>query len=158
MGGKINPSDLLIPKEALKGLAKAPLNFVLGVALDPNYNLSNGDMSHMESYFLTKTSLQVDRKAMGQSVVWTLPEGTKGPLWESGKAKETFHKESNASFILGGSGSFWPLPLQRQGPYSAMMWEAALPEGMTPSWLDLLGEALTKELEGCLWTISKRYD
>lgn len=156
MGGGADPQGLIIPKDMIKRMARNT-GFALGVALKPDHSLTNDEVTHMEGYFLPKGSNQQNmRDVDGPMVVW-LPKDDKGEgLWKVKGRKDVVHGDK--TFILGGSCTFWPLPLQRDGPCSSMMWEATFPEGVTSEWLDLMGKALSKELRGCLWTISRRYD
>jgi hypothetical protein len=154
MGGR-PPSDLLIPKDALVGLSKAPLDFIIGVALKPDVKFSSEELSKLETALKCPADLPLNRTAKGPLVFWTSDEARKDSLWTAGRPIEGVLSNS-LPYVMGGNGTFWPLPLQRQGPYSTMMWEAVLPEGMTSKWLDLLGEGLTEELGDCMWTISKR--
>ena len=47
-------------------------------------------------------------------------------------------------YIMEGVGTFWPVPLQRQGPCTTKIWTVTLPNGFSP-WLHMLGERITEE-------------
>lgn len=156
MGGKV-PKDLLIQEGVIKEIARAPLNFILALSLKPGHRFSSEELSkQLEVSHKSPPDLILNRTSCGQVVLWTSGEDRKDPLWTANKPIEGV--SNSLPYIMGGSGSFWPLPLQRQGPYSTMMWEATLPEGITSGWLNKLGEDLTSQFEDCLWTISKRCD
>ena len=86
----------------------------------------------------------------------TWSAGKAMPLWTV-KASEGITSAQNP-FIMGGQGNFWPLPLQRQGPCSTLMWRVTLPDDFTTSWLNYMVKHISGEWKGLFWTLSKRYD
>ena len=160
MGGEA-PSDLLIPEDTLNILAKTPLDFIIGVALKSNYRWSEEEIAKMETMVKKPVGTALNRVARRSVVVWTPreeegEEKRKVSLWSGGKPLEGLVNGS-VPMVLGGSNTFRPLPLQREGPYSTMMWEATFPEGFSLDWLALLSDKLTQELGEVMWTISRRY-
>ena len=154
MGGN-PPSDLLLPMEYLQELSKNPDGFILAIPLAPEYTFTTEDLIKMEG--IMKNSPGLNRTTRGSVVIWT-PSVAKGEsIWTAGRAVETITPGS-APFIMGGKGCFWPLPLQRQGACTTVMWKVSTPEPYTSSWLDYAGRKITKEWKGLFWTLSKRYD
>jgi len=155
MGGK-PPSDLLIPKSKMEELANDPFGFMLAVALPPDHSFSPDEVKKMEEK--ASGSAALDRSVKGPVVIWTGRHERGESVWAGGKPLESMIPPSNTTYILGGLNSFWPLPLQRHGLFTTVMWKTTLPEDLTSSWLDYLGKAVSKELKGVFWTLSKRYD
>lgn len=153
MGGDL-PSNLLIPMEKMLELAKNPLGFVLAVALEPDYRFTSEELIKLEA--LIKGAPSLNRMVMGSVVVWTTLGKVKEAVW-TGKAGEGVI--GSVPYIIGGHTAFWPLPLQRDGLFSTMMWKADLIEDPTITWMERCEEALEKELgEGVGWALTRRYE
>ena len=155
MGGTDAPSDLVIPDGQLKMLLKSPYDFILCVALNPTHKFSVEEISKVEGTIKYPEGTALNRVVKGPLIIWSSGEGREDYLWKGTKPTEGVIGKS-IPCIVDGAQSFWPLPLQRQGPYSHLMWEASLPAKATSTWLDLLGGKITKRFEGCFWTISRR--
>ena len=156
MGGKEAPQDLLIPKDRMKELAANPSNFILAAPLKPDYDFSSEELIKMEGLIKGPPGKPLNRTILSSLVIWTtLGKGT--AAWSGGRPIEGITSNSSP-YIMGGMGTFWPLPLQREGIYSTMVWRVTLPEDPTSEWLDLLGEAITEVWRNLFWTLSKRYD
>ena len=111
----------------------------------------------MEESIKIPKGVQLNRKGLKSVVIWSRESSYKEAIWKS-KALEAITSEK-APFVQGGHGSFWPIPLLREGPTTTRVWKAVLPEGYTEKWLDYMGVVLTEELGGkFFWTMSKRYD
>jgi hypothetical protein len=151
MGGHA-PSDLLIPKTHMEELAKNPLGFVMAVALPPDYKWDIKEVNEMERTM--KKPPGPNRQVRGPTVTWTTDELGKEAIW-AGKAQEGVLNK--VAYTMGGCGSFWPFPLQRQGGFSTLMWKISLPEGYTATWLDYMGRSCMKSWQGAkFWTLTKR--
>jgi hypothetical protein len=128
----------------------------LAIPLAPDYSFSGEELTKLESSI--KISSGLNRTIKGSVVVWTYSKHKEESLWTSGKPIESITPELHP-FTMGGHGSFWPLPLQREGPCSTVMWNVTIPEALlTNSWLSCIEEAISKEWKGLFWTLSKRYD
>ena len=156
------PGDLIFPKNRLMAMAENPYGFVIAVALCPDYRFTVEEIAKLESMVKVDESWEVSRVVKGPMLTWTCEEGgKKNPMWSSGNGRPiegVTPAPSYTPYIMGGCGSFWPIPLQREGACATLMWKATLPEEVTASWLDTLGAALSAELKGRFWTLSKRYD
>ena len=151
MHGGSNLRGLMIPVNTMRELGQNPFNFILGIPLNPEHELSSEEVSTMEK----KVAGGLDREIKNSLVIWKKSKGevTK-PLWTEGKLAKL---ETGTSInLLGGCGSFWPFPLQREGSCATVMWKVVLPEGLTKEWMDSLKESLDGKLEGKFWTLSKK--
>lgn len=153
MGGGKPPSDVLIPKDTIKELIKNPFGYVLAIPLAPGYTFTGEELTKMEGAI--KSSPGLNRTIKDSVVIWTPSKVREESLWSASKASETITLKSNP-YIMGGHGSFWPLPLEREGPCTTVMWRVTLPESFTTSWLDYVGRVISKEWKGLFWTLSKR--
>lgn len=152
MGGD-PPEDLLISKRELGHLAESPMGFILAIPLPPDHEFSNEELPEMEKGLKTPPGKPFDRKVKGPVVVWT--RKAKEPVW-SGKALETI-SSSKTPYIMGGAGTFWPIPLQRHGIYTTVMWRVTLPD-LTATFVETLRENIKGTWGELFWTLSKRYD
>jgi len=153
MGGDNIPSDLLISRDTMKKLATSPSNFILAIPLPPNHYFTREEVNKMENSIKGDTVLE---KSIEETVViWKGKGTTKNPLWEAPRPVEGLSTKHN-TYIMGGKASFWPLPLQREGPCSTVMWKTILPDDHTPIWLTYLGEQIQRWWRGYFWTLSKR--
>ena len=137
----------------MEDLVKNPLGFILAVALAPDYEFSNDEISKLESN-IKNLNRPLNRTVKGSVMVWTL-ETKEEPAWTPGKPVEGI-TSLTSPFIMGGHGTFWPLPLQRHRLYTTKMWRVTLPENLTAIWLNKLEKAIEKEWDGLFWTLSKR--
>ena len=155
MGGGPAPSDLLISKDKLGELSKNPFGFVLAIALAPDHSFSVEEIAKLEGLSKVPNGTVFNRFVKGPIVIWTGEQLEDGSIWTGGKPMEAITIASNP-YIMGGQPSFWPLPLQRQGVCSTVMWETTLPEEPSPTWMDYLCKTITKEWKGLFWTLSKK--
>jgi len=142
---------LMMSKGTMVGLAKNPFNFILGIPLEPGHKFSTEEVNSMEN----KVVGGLNRDVGDSLVIWKKSKGVVAKsLWTEGKVAKL---EAGTSInMVGGCGSFWPFPLQRQGPCTTVMWKVVLPEGLTKEWMDSLKSAITKEVPGKFWTLSKK--
>ena len=152
MGGPV-PSDLLLSPARMEELHIDPTCFVFALPLAPGYNFSVEEMTKLEGLIRCPKDVVFNRHIKGALIIWTAEE-SKEAAW-TGKALEAITVASNP-YIMGGLGSFWPLPLQRQGICTTVMWEVTLPENPSTSWMDYLSRAITEEWKGLFWTLSKK--
>lgn len=155
MGGTAPPPDILLPKDTMKKIALNPHNFILAIPLAPNYHFSREEVIKLESSIKGPSTDPLDKTTEDTVVVWRGKATKEEPLWWNGRPVESITTAQNPH-IMGGKGSFWPLPLQRQGKCTTLMWKVVLPEDFTTTWMGYLGKEISKEWEGYCWTLSKR--
>lgn len=151
--GGTAPSDLLIQKRTMERLGKDPEGFAFAFALDPEYRFTTEEVNMLEGKL--SPSQAVNRVISGPMVTWTMVE-REAPLWKGGKHMEGV-TTAKSPYIMGGCGTFWPMPLQREGPHTTKMRRVLLPEGPPSAFLSKLALDLTKQLKiERFWTLSKR--
>jgi len=155
MGGANPPEDLLIKKDTMKEISVNPYNFILAIPLAPNYHFNREEVNKMEALIKGPSTTPLDKYTEDTVVVWKGKATKKDPLWQNGKPVEHITVAQN-TFVMGGKGTFWPLPLQRQGKCTTIFWKVELPEEYTTSWLTYLGKEVTKEWKGYFWTMTRR--
>lgn len=135
-------------------MAQNPYSFVLAFPLRPGYLFSKEELMKMEGRITFPPNQASNREVMAGYVLWTCPSSCKkAPLWTS-KAEEGLTVEKNPK-VMGGMGTFWPVPLAREGEASTYVWKTSFPEGYTSSWVTYLGKKLDVDL-GRFWTMSRK--
>ena len=158
MGGGPTPSDLLLPEEEMKKISENPWNFILAIPLAPHHNLydlSREELVRLETLVKGPSNHPLNRSLKGNVVKWLVKATRKDPLWTSPRPIESVSSFKNF-YILGGEGSFWPLPLKREGLCSARQWKATLPDSFSTTWLISMEHEITKRWKGLFWTLSER--
>ena len=126
MGGNLPPSDLLISKETMKKISVEPHNYILGIPLAPKYHFTREEVNRLEGLIKGPSTNPLDKSTEDTVVIWRVKATKKNQLWQNGRPVEHITVAQN-TFIMGGKGTFWPRPLQRQGKCSTWMWSTNLP-------------------------------
>ena len=155
MGRGPTPSDLLFPKEEMKKISENSWNFILAIPLAPHHNFSKEGLAKLETLIKGSSNHPLNRSLEGNVVKWSAKAARKDPLWTSPRPIESVSSSKNP-YILGGEGSFWPLPLKREGLCSTRQWKATLPDSFSTTWLIFMEREITKRWKGLFWTLSKR--
>ena len=146
------PEDLLIPRRDLGNLAENPLGFILAIPLPPTHEFSFEETQEVEKGIKSPPGKPLDRKSKGSVVIWT--RKTKEALWTS-KAIESITPSSKTPYIMAGAGALWPIPLQRHGIYTTVMWRVTMPD-LTTTLLETLKIKIKETWGELFWTLSKR--
>jgi hypothetical protein len=155
MGGN-PPQDLILPMTVMRELASNPSKFILAIPLNPGHNFTREEISKMESIIKVPEGTHLDRKVGDSAVIWTVGAKYSEEAWAR-KPIEGITCESSP-YIMGGSGAFWPLPIQRHGSLTIFLWKSTLPEDTSSAWMLSLEEAMKGRMGVRFWTLSKRYD
>lgn len=134
-------------------LVKNPKGFALAIPLAPGYRFDGDEVRELEEKLEKKVG---SREIKGSVIIWT-PSEQETTMWSPSRPTEGILTTKTPS-IIGGCGTFWPIPLQREGPYTSIVWKATFPEGFSSPWLDELSKALDEGMKKKFWTLSRRYD
>jgi hypothetical protein len=153
-GGGTPPDDLILPLHKMIKLAKAPTSFILALPLKPGHTFSAEELARIELQIKSPTDTPPSRTIREEYILWTL-KPKYGPILSSNRPVEAITSQK-IPFVMAGQGSFWPIPLQREGWGATVMWRAFLPREITNSEANQLVGRISKKWQGPFWTLSKK--